>query len=233
MSEIRADKIHNVTGDNDSGIDLSTNDQIILKTADTTALTISSSQVATFANLPSGDNGDVLLSTITASSDDEIDFTGLFSSTYANYKIIAHNVHVSSDNTHIGLRYFIGGSIKSDSQYRGTRIRLHSGSSAAAADMVIGAVEQSDTEFAMFGGESTGNATGENVNFHIIIYNPLATDNFKFIQSHQVGVDLSGDAQQIHYGGYYKNGQAALTGVRIFTNTGNFASGTFRFFGMK
>ena len=28
MSEIRADKIHNVTGDNDSGIDLSTNDEV-------------------------------------------------------------------------------------------------------------------------------------------------------------------------------------------------------------
>ena len=47
MSEIRADKIHNVTGDNDSGIDLSTNDQILLKPADTTAVTINSSQKVT------------------------------------------------------------------------------------------------------------------------------------------------------------------------------------------
>ena len=31
MSEIRADKIHNVTGDNDSGIDLSTNDEVKIK----------------------------------------------------------------------------------------------------------------------------------------------------------------------------------------------------------
>lgn len=186
-----------------------------------------------FSGTVSGTSQLVLLQTITASSDDEIDFTSLFSSTYDNYKITAHNVHVSNDNTHIGLRYFIGGSIKSDSHYRGTRIRLHSGSSAAAADKVVGAVEQSDTEFAMFGGESTGNAIGENVNFHITIYNPLATDNFKFIQSSQVGIDLSGDAQQIHYGGYYKSGQAALTGVRIFTNTGNFASGTFKLFGIK
>ena len=31
MSEIRADKIHNVTGDNDSGIDLSTNDVVAVK----------------------------------------------------------------------------------------------------------------------------------------------------------------------------------------------------------
>ena len=42
MSEIRADKLHNASGDNDSGIDLSTNDQVKIKTADTTRLTVAS-----------------------------------------------------------------------------------------------------------------------------------------------------------------------------------------------
>ena len=49
MSEIRTDTINNASGDNDSGIDLSTNDQIILKTANTTAITVNSSQKSTFA----------------------------------------------------------------------------------------------------------------------------------------------------------------------------------------
>ena len=44
MSEIRADKLHNASGDNDSGIDLSTNDQVGIKTANTTAVTVDSSQ---------------------------------------------------------------------------------------------------------------------------------------------------------------------------------------------
>ena len=44
MSEIRTDTINNASGDNDSGIDLSTNDQVIIKTADTTAVTVNSSQ---------------------------------------------------------------------------------------------------------------------------------------------------------------------------------------------
>jgi len=44
MSEIRADKLHNASGDNDSGIDLSTNDQVVIKTADTTAVTVDASQ---------------------------------------------------------------------------------------------------------------------------------------------------------------------------------------------
>ena len=38
MSEIRADKIHNVTGDNDSGIDLSTNDEVKIKIANTESI---------------------------------------------------------------------------------------------------------------------------------------------------------------------------------------------------
>lgn len=48
-STIKVNNIQNLAGD-DSGIDLSTNDQIILKTANTTALTIDSSQNATFAS---------------------------------------------------------------------------------------------------------------------------------------------------------------------------------------
>jgi len=44
MSEIRTDTINNASGDNDSGIDLSTNDQVGIKTADTTAVTVDSSQ---------------------------------------------------------------------------------------------------------------------------------------------------------------------------------------------
>lgn len=52
MSTIKVDNLLNSTGDQDSGIDLSTNDQIILKTANTTAVTINSSQAITFAGTP-------------------------------------------------------------------------------------------------------------------------------------------------------------------------------------
>lgn len=52
-STIKVNNIQNLAGD-DSGIDLSTNDQIILKTANTSAITIDSSQVATFSQIPSG-----------------------------------------------------------------------------------------------------------------------------------------------------------------------------------
>jgi len=50
MSEIKVNSVVNSTGDNDSGLDLSTNDQVIIKTANTTAMTVDASQNVTFAN---------------------------------------------------------------------------------------------------------------------------------------------------------------------------------------
>ncbi len=44
MSEIKVNSVVNSTGDNDSGLDLSTNDQVIIKTANTTAVTVDASQ---------------------------------------------------------------------------------------------------------------------------------------------------------------------------------------------
>ena len=49
MSTIKVDNVLNSTGDQDSGIDLTTNDQIILKTANTTAVTVDSSQNTSIA----------------------------------------------------------------------------------------------------------------------------------------------------------------------------------------
>ena len=49
MSEIRVNKVVNSTGDNDSGLDMTTNDQVLIKTANTTAVTINASQAVSVA----------------------------------------------------------------------------------------------------------------------------------------------------------------------------------------
>jgi hypothetical protein len=59
MSEIRTDTINNASGDNDSGIDLSTNDQVKIKTANTTRATVDSSGnllVGTTNSIPGAGN---------------------------------------------------------------------------------------------------------------------------------------------------------------------------------
>ena len=43
MSEVKTDSVVNVSGDNDSGIDLSTNDVVVIKTADTERMQVNSS----------------------------------------------------------------------------------------------------------------------------------------------------------------------------------------------
>mgnify|MGYP003134648279 FL=1 len=208
------------------------NDGTIGSASDTDAMTISSGGVVTFSQTPTGTVYS-LLSTITASADAEIDFTSLFSSTYTNYELHGTNVHVSSNGVSVAMRFFVGGSIKSDSHYRYSRIRLYSGSSASTTDNVVGNVEQTDTEFALIGGESVGNDTGENTNFKITIFDPLGTDNYKTIKAEANYMDLTPDGGQIHSGGHYKNGTAALTGVRIFVPSGNIASGQFKLYGIK
>tara|TARA_B100000513_G_C11895558_1_gene183835 strand:+ start:741 stop:1805 length:1065 start_codon:yes stop_codon:yes gene_type:complete len=70
MSEIKVNSVVNSTGDNDSGLDLSTNDQVIIKTANTTAVTVDSSQGVTvagaFTSRGIDDNADATAMTITS-----------------------------------------------------------------------------------------------------------------------------------------------------------------------
>jgi len=71
MSEIKVNSVVNSTGDNDSGLDLSTNDQVIIKTANTTAITVDSSQGVTvagaFTSRGIDDNADATAITIDSS----------------------------------------------------------------------------------------------------------------------------------------------------------------------
>lgn len=207
----------------------------IAHTNGTNAMTISSGGIATFTSMPIGASQTELLHsvTVTSGSSNELDFNGYFSSTYTNYELHGTNVHLSADGNHIGMRFIIGGAVKSDSHYRYTRIRLYSGSTASTTANVIGAVEQTDTDFAMVGGESVGNGTGENTNFKITIFDPLATDNYKMFKAETSYIDLTPDSGQIHASGHYKNGTAALSGIRIFVSSGNIASGKFKLYGVR
>lgn len=60
MSEIRVNKVVNSTGDSDSGLDMTTNDVVIIKTANATAVTINASQNTALAgNLTVPNNGTI------------------------------------------------------------------------------------------------------------------------------------------------------------------------------
>ena len=191
------------------------------------AFTISDGGNVAFTGTVSGASMD-LLSTITASTDSTIDFTGLFTSAYTDYEIRGSNIHASADNVSSHVRVFVGGSVKSDSHYRFARIRNYSGDAAYA-----GAVGAAEAEFTSFCGEHIGNAAGEGTNFRMTIYNPLGTDNFKAVEIKTSTVDRSGDHFHIHGSGHYKNGVAALTGIRFLISSGTIASGIFKLYGKR
>jgi len=196
--------------------------------SDTDAMAISSGGVVTFSQNTVGAGDMVLLSTIIASTDSTIDFTGLFTSAYTDYEIRGSNVHTSADNVAIHARVFVGGSVKSDSHYRFSRIRNYSGDAAYA-----GIVGQAENEFTSFCGSNLGNAAGETTNFRMTIYNPLGTDNFKTIETKCSNVDRNADHFHNHGSGHYKNGVAALTGIRFLVSSGTIASGTFKLYGRQ
>ena len=69
-STVKVDNVVNQSGDNDSGLDLSTNDQVIIKTANTTALTVDSSQGVTVAGASTLTGATTLSSSLAMTSDD-------------------------------------------------------------------------------------------------------------------------------------------------------------------
>jgi len=228
MSEIRADKLHNVSGDNDSGIDLSTNDQIILKTANTAALTISSSQVATFSKNTVGAGDMVLIHTTQVSSGvGEVIIDGHFSSAYKNYKLIASNVEVATDGANMNLHFYKSGSKATGSVHRSIQIIAGSGGTS-----VSGVAEQSDTEFAKVGGENIGN-DDEQTNFEITFYDPLATNNFKQFYAHAVHQQSGRNADMRITTGFFNSFQQALSGFEVTPSSGNINLGTFKLYGFQ
>ena len=66
-----------------------------------------------------------------------------------------------------------------------------------------------------------------------VLNNPLGTDNFKTVETITTQVDAGTDSWNMLMSGHYKNGVAALTGIRFFVGSGNIASGTFKLYGRQ
>jgi len=125
MSEIKVNSVVNSTGDNDSGLDLSTNDQVIIKTANTTALTVDSSQNVTNAGNLTNTGTSTLTGALSAKggavfNEDsaDVDFrvetdgnaNTLFIEGSSNNMSIGHSppTIASGNGVHLADSYFIG-----------------------------------------------------------------------------------------------------------------------------
>jgi len=171
----------------------------------------------------------VLLHTSTVTSNvGEVQIDGHFTSAFKNYKIIGSNIHCSSDNVHLNLKFMIGGSLATGSVHRSSFISVLSGN-----DTIFHTREQTDTEFAGALGRKYGGAVGENGNFELILYDPLATNNFKHFHSNAQTSDNATETRVITFWGFYNSGQSALSGVEIVFSSGNISSGVFKLYGLR
>jgi len=195
---------------------------------DADAMAISSGGVVTFSQKPVGTGMD-LLQTVTASDDAtvEVGSASLFTTTYRTYILYYSNLHVNTDNVSVHLRFGIGGSIKTDSNYDFTRQVLHDGNNTQTNQSGNGG-----TLLASALGQSRGADTGEQGSGYIMIYDPASTDNYKHINVFNTGDDLTSDTTMSILGGRYNNGQAALTAIQFFCSSGNITSGYFRLYGI-
>ena len=169
-----------------------------------------------------------LLHTTTVSSNvGEVQIDGYFTSAFKNYKLIASNVHTDTDSVNMNLKFMSGGSVLTGSVHRSVRLRAVSGGSTISCQN-----EASDTEFAKVGGV-VGSATGEQSNFEVTFYDPLATDNFKHFTAFSTNVDSNANCEIGLMSAYYNSGQSALSGFEIDPSSGNIASGIFKLYGIR
>ncbi len=181
-----------------------------------------------FSGTVSGTDMELLHTTTVSSNVGEVVIDGHFTSAFKNYRIVGSNVHLDTDDTNLNLKFMSGGSLLTGSVHRSAMIRNVSDNSA-----VTGIVEASDTEFGFVLGNKMGTATGENTNFDIMLYDPLATDNFKHFRVLATNNDNSNRLRNIIVSGVYNNGQSALSGIEIDPASGNIASGIFKLYGLR
>ena len=192
--------------------------------SDTTAFTIASDGTTSGV----GAGAMVLLHTTTVSSNvGEVQIDGHFTSAFKNYKIIGSNVHTDTDNVSINMKFMRSGSVVTGSVHRSNRIRTISTLSTVANQD-----EASDTEFAKVGG-MVGSASGEHSDFEILLFDPLATNNYKSFLSSSNSITYVGSCEIGIMAGFFNSGETALSGIEIDPSSGNIASGIFKLYGLR
>jgi hypothetical protein len=168
----------------------------------------------------------VLLSTASASTSATIDLETTIDSTYDKYLILITALVPENNAVSLRVRLKIGGSYLTTSTYSYFNEQMRSNAATFSGDQ-LEAIDY------MKIANDMSNGAAASCNAEIWIHNPASTTKRK----HMYGRFLADAASSgnLIFGNFYgvNSGTAALTGVRIYTSTGNIISGNFALYGVK
>ncbi len=167
------------------------------------------------------ESGWAFVSSQTASSSAQIDFTG-FEAGY-DYQVCAYNIVVATNIQWINMRVGTGaGPTYASSTYiwntLENRSTTYSGGNAT-----------SDSEIQIAGTRSYGTDATDIQNFEVTILNPADSSSPAVVLTRTIGRNENGDPQTTSGGGYHEADET-VTAARFLSNSGNIGSGEFFLF---
>ena len=178
-------------------------------------------------------SGEVLLSSVTASSSATVDFTSSIDSTYKEYVFRFDNVHPAS-NAQLTVNFRDGGS-DFDASKQSTAFNPYHQESGGSYDVIYRAAwDLANSTSDQIIAQELSNEADASASGYLHLFDPSNTSHIKhFIgvttYSQYIGSDAS--SFQVYYQGYC-NTTTAIDGVRFKMSSGNIDAGTIKMYGI-
>tara|TARA_R110000744_G_scaffold169241_1_gene287097 strand:+ start:774 stop:2783 length:2010 start_codon:yes stop_codon:yes gene_type:complete len=168
----------------------------------------------------------VLLETLTADATSTIDIgETTLTSAYDVYMIEAVNITPSTNGTNLYVRMKIGGT------YRTAGYNWHTNGSRQASSAYYGGAGSGVAFISTY--QSMGNAAGKETEFSMKVTTPASTTQYHKIRMDGAIHTSNNETGFMNTIGANVTYTGALTGIRLYTSSGNIATGTFRLYGLK
>ena len=160
----------------------------------------------------------VKIADITETAVSTFDVDGHFTSDYRYYKLIIHNLVMSSNTTHLYAYMLVSGSVSTGSYYRVTAARMYTDSTPSNNEAYYGDGDAT-SEFRVGWGD-TPNTTAANtpVNGTFTIFDPLNATRTKNITWEYAQNIINPMQYQYGYGNYTQTN--ACSGIQFYPGTG-------------
>lgn len=201
-----------------------------LTTATTRVITMADQDIdltpdtGTFAAAGGGAAGLVFLSTVTASASATVDLETTFDSTFDAYMIQVTDLVQQTAGVSLRCRMKLGGAYDTGANYQYHLHRLRANVGTYASNI-------STTDTSLLINTSIGVLTADSMQLTMILTGVSGTVKHKHMQW-QSSASASSTVAESFVGGGMNTSTTALTGIRLFMESGNITAGVFRLYGI-